>query len=190
MGNLLSFFQNPRLELLERMPNGSRCAEVGVWKGDFSKKILRHTSPERLHLIDPWVFQPAFPFRKFGGKKAKEQADMDAIFKKVKKRFRNNPEVVIHRESSHEALAGFDDDHLDWVYLDGNHAFDYIMEDLRLGFAKVRPGGFVTGDDYTWGRKCGFPVEMAVRRFVEERSLEDQIEILDSQYIIQKPAGP
>ena len=54
------FRMDPRAELLKRTPKDSICAEVGVWKGEFSKQILKRTSPRMLHLIDPWMFQPDF----------------------------------------------------------------------------------------------------------------------------------
>jgi hypothetical protein len=187
MKGLFSRQPKARLELLKRMPRDSVCAEIGVWKGDFSREILRRTSPRRLHLIDPWEFQSNFPNRKFGGKHAQNQRIMDRIFEGVVARFEDLPNVSIHRAYSREALEGFEDGHFDWLYLDGNHAFDYVWSDLNLGFAKVRSGGFITGDDYTWGRKCGFPVEKAVQQFVREKAMEDRLEIIGSQYIIGRP---
>ena len=35
---------------------GDVCAEVGVWKGEFSHYILQ-CKPSKLHLIDPWLHQ-------------------------------------------------------------------------------------------------------------------------------------
>lgn len=169
------------------MPKNAVCAEIGVWKGDFSREILRRTGPRMLHLIDPWVFQPEFPHRWFGGKRAGSQEEMDRIFERVRNRFGDRVDVSIHREYSAAALAGFADGYFDWIYLDGNHAFEHILQDLDLGLAKVRPGGFLTGDDYGWGRKCGFPVEKAVHWFVEEHGLEDRLEIIESQFIIEVP---
>jgi len=61
-----------------------------------------------------------------------------------------------------------------------------VLKDLTLGFPKVRPGGSIAGDDYRWGKKRGFPVERAVRQFVRSRDGEDRLEILGSQYIINR----
>ena len=181
------FQMDPRAELLKRMPKDSVCAEVGVWKGEFSKQILKRTSPQMLHLIDPWMFQPDFPKRKFGGKRGEVQDDMDKIFGGVEARFGKLANVQIHRTFSEETLEGFEDGYLDWLYIDGNHAFEYVLKDLTMGFAKVRPGGFITGDDYTWGKKVGFPVERAVQRFVQEQGLQQRIEIMGPQFIIEMP---
>ena len=45
---------DPRRFLLDILPKNSIGAEIGVHKGDFSRKILRTVSPEALHLIDRW----------------------------------------------------------------------------------------------------------------------------------------
>src|SRR2546427_8949634 len=44
-----------RLFLFRMLPRGSVGAEIGVWKGDFSKLLLRRVRPSELHLIDPWL---------------------------------------------------------------------------------------------------------------------------------------
>jgi hypothetical protein len=147
--------EDPRLKLLRRMPSDSVCAEIGVWKGDFSRDILRVTAPRELHLIDPWAFFPEFPERKFGGRYAQAQADMDRVFEDVRARFARYPNVLLHRATSADALASF-------------------------------PGGFITGDDYTWGKKRGFPVEKAVADFLTALGLEDRLEVVGNQYIIER----
>src|SRR5437879_9344155 len=43
-----------RFELLTLLPSNDIVAEVGVGEGDYSEKILRLSSPKRLHLIDAW----------------------------------------------------------------------------------------------------------------------------------------
>ncbi|NOZ45982.1 MAG: hypothetical protein GXO79_04285 [Chlorobi bacterium] len=43
-----------RKTLLKMMPRNSVCAEVGTWKGEFSKQILEIAKPRKLYLIDPY----------------------------------------------------------------------------------------------------------------------------------------
>ena len=47
-----------------------------------------------------------------------------------------------------DALADFEDGSLDFVYIDGDHSFKYIAEDLVEWSKKVRSGGCVSGHDY------------------------------------------
>ncbi len=166
------------------MPKASVCAEIGVWKGEYSKKILEVVGPERLHLIDPWTFQDEYPQRWYGGRRALSQGDMDDVYRDVSSMFQDTPGVIIHRGYSEAVLEGFEDDYFDWVYIDGNHSYEYVLRDLELALQKVKPGGFITGDDYVWGEKDGFPVKRAIQRFVNANDLGDQLEVLHSQFII------
>ena len=51
-------------------------------------------------------------------------------------------------EKSELAFNKIPDDSLDFVYIDGNHRYDYVMLDIILWSRKVRKGGMVSGHDY------------------------------------------
>ncbi|MEM8822766.1 MAG: class I SAM-dependent methyltransferase [Pseudomonadota bacterium] len=167
------------------MPKNAVCAEIGVWKGGFSKRILDTTQPKALHLIDPWMFQPEFPGRWYGGKVAKAQEDMDGIFEGVREMFKDNDVVHIHRDISAKALDSFPDNYFDWVYIDGNHHYEFVLEDLRLSLKKVKAGGFIAGDDYLWQPELDYPVKRAVQEFIAENGLSEDFQDLISQFIIR-----
>src|SRR5205823_1697402 len=101
------------------MPEHAVCAEIGVWRGDFSARILKITQPRVLHLIDPWQFRREADYKQawYGGAVAKTQEEMDALHSEVAERFRSGIEggsVVINRQSSVEAAASFPDNYFDW----------------------------------------------------------------------------
>lgn len=179
--------KSQRRRLLDRMPRGGVCAEIGVWKGDFSDHILRYANPKSLHLIDPWLFQPQFPERMYGGGIAKNQDDMDCIFQGVRERFAGEPRVLIHKGTSADILPAFPNGYFDWVYIDGNHSYEFVLADLRMCMAKTKPGGSIAGDDYNWGAGDGYPVRRAVLDFAAQNSIKRRLTVLDSQFIIKVP---
>lgn len=190
IANRLRGKKSPRMQLLALMPRQGVCAEIGVWKGGFSRNIIRKTHPKQLHLIDPWAFQAEFSERMFGGKVAKDQNDMDAIYQEVNQDLGLLDEVTIHRSYSSEAAPQFPDHYFDWVYVDGNHYYDYVLQDLYLFAGKIKPGGFLAGDDYLWtspelnGHQ---PVKKAVNDFLADRAPEFSLyKKLDSQFILRK----
>ena len=166
------------------MPKGAICAEIGVWKADFSRKILLVTRPKQLHLIDPWAFQPEFAERMYGGSVARAQADMDRIHARVVRRLGRRPEVRIHRAFSAPAAKLFPDGFFDWLYIDGNHEYEFVKADLELYLPKVKPGGLICGDDYDWNVASGYPVRRAVDEFVAS-GLATPVEIRNSQFILR-----
>ena len=47
-----------------------------------------------------------------------------------------------------DAVKTFEDGSLDFVFIDGNHAFEYVTEDIAEWSKKVRKGGIISGHDY------------------------------------------
>jgi hypothetical protein len=181
----------PRVRLLERVPKRGVCAEIGVWKGDFSERILEVVRPTRLHLIDPWqaVFGEAYEGARYGGELAEGQAEMDAIYASVLARFereRRAGVVEVHRLPSAEAAERFRDGELDFVYIDGNHRYEFVKADLEAFSRKVRPGGLVAGDDYGVAGWWEDGVTRAVDEFVAAGTAS-VVSLEDRQFVLRLP---
>ena len=172
-----------RRELLKRMPKGGVCAEIGVWDGGFSEEILEITQPKTLHLIDPWTFQPEFKNSAFGRETRRD--DMAEKYLAVQEKFKGDDRVVIHRKMSDEALEQFDDHSLDWVYLDGNHNYEVVSNDLKLSLDKVKPNGIIAGDDLLWKVDDGAPVRTAVRQMRRRLGDAAKFDRMGQQYIFE-----
>lgn len=142
-----------RLKVLSLLPPGSIGVEVGVHTGDFSAHILKLVKPAKIFLIDPWKYEPDPRYRNslYGSKNKQEQVELDERYQQVVDRFSEDIEagkVTILRQLSVEAAQQFDSESLDWVYIDGNHLYEFVKQDLQLYFPKIKPGGFLCGDDY------------------------------------------
>ncbi|MDY6781615.1 MAG: class I SAM-dependent methyltransferase [Cyanobacteriota bacterium] len=176
--------------LLEMLPKNSVGAEIGVHKGGFSKQILRIVNPQKLHLIDPWKHEEANTYKDawYGGKVTGGQSDMDARHEAVRAKFEteiDSGQIVIHRGYSNEMLQKFDNESLDWVYIDGNHLYEFVKQDLELGFQKTKLGGYITGDDYTTGGWWQGGVKKAVDEFAKKEAVE-LVKLQRGQFILKK----
>jgi predicted O-methyltransferase YrrM len=85
---------------------------------------------------------------------------------------RYNCEII--RKTSMDAVKDFVDNSLDFVYIDGNHKFEYVVNDLAEWSKKVRPGGIVSGHDWikmalssTTKNNDPIEVQAAVRGFID-----------------------
>lgn len=174
-----------RGKMLGSLPKGGVVAEIGVWEGNFSQRILEITEPRELHLVDPWLYQPEFSNTGFGRKKNRDR--MDEMFQDVSAKFAANPNVHLHRAKSQDALSWFADGHFDWVYIDGNHNEPFVGEDLELARKKVRPGGIIAGDDYNWQGDTNAPVRTAVGALMERLGPKASMRLMGNQYIITLP---
>lgn len=158
---------------LEKIKNDDICAEIGVWRGDFSQKIL-DLGPKELHLIDPWVHQD-FEWVKL----AKGQKIIDA-YNYVRERFSENQNTIIHRKNSTDAFFG--EQYFDWVYIDADHSYDSVLADLNHWYPQVKKGGFLCGDDYGWSHKLTRGPKPAVDEFSKKYGL--RLETSHMQFVI------
>jgi predicted O-methyltransferase YrrM len=165
-------WQRPTLEqvrefVLRRMPSGGACAELGVSRGDFSARILAINKPRRLHLVDPWMQ---------GGCELVTARFAEEIAEGI---------VMIHHETSESASARFVDDYFDWIYIDGNHFYDFVRTDLELYYAKVKRGGFIVCDDYHYPGYWEDGVTRAVDEFIESGRCQRMFK-RRSQFVMRK----
>lgn len=138
-------------------------AEIGVNKGHFSKWIcykMRRNKP-KLFLIDPYKSYKEYS-------EYLDQNEMDSIYEEAKTRLAKfNVEFV--KKMSMEAVKDFNDNSLDFVFIDGNHDFQYVVNDIAEWSRKVKPGGIVSGHDYS---RYMFQVREAVDGWTTSRHIK------------------
>lgn len=116
-----------------------RGVEIGVYKGEFSEVIAK--SGLELYSVDPWRL-----YEDYGNPRG--QARLDEQYNQTCERLSKYPNCKIIRKTSMEALNDFPDESLDFVYIDGNHQFAYVAQDIYHWARKVKKGGFICGHDY------------------------------------------
>jgi len=130
--------------LLEKIAPNGLGVEVGSLYGRYAKSILEKWSGT-LCLIDPW--------KEFGD-------EYDDAGNALQKNHREVYEEVVNnmvgfedrgipiRATSKVASKLFADESLDFVYIDANHAYDFVVENIALWFPKLKKGGLFAGHDY------------------------------------------
>jgi hypothetical protein len=178
-----------RRQLMSRLPKRGIGAEIGTWKGDFSAQALRRAAPTRLYLIDPWEYRDEARYQNafFGDRTPGGQAKMDAIHESVCHRFRRPiaaGRVVVLRGRS--TVAAEQVTGLDWVYIDGDHTYEAVKNDLQTFYDRIKPGGgVIAGDDYGLVGWWEDGVTRAVDEFVASKGLT--LTVLGNQFLFTKP---
>lgn len=113
-------------------------AEIGVMHGKFS--VLFAKAGLEHYAIDPWLVYGDYP--------SGSQEKADAEYQSARSLLQPFSKCRIIRKTSMEAVQDFEDNSLDYVYIDGNHQLRYVVEDICEWSKKVRPGGVVSGHDY------------------------------------------
>ncbi|MCB1079580.1 MAG: class I SAM-dependent methyltransferase [Verrucomicrobiae bacterium] len=146
--------------------------EIGVQRATFSSMILETWGGARLHSVDPWR---SFDDPSYVDKANAPDSVQETIFQTAKQRLAKfGDRSVMVRATSAEAAPGFAEDSLDFVYIDAQHHYEAVREDLELWHPKVRPGGILAGHDYLDGMVGGdlFGVKKAVDEFAATHGLK------------------
>lgn len=146
---------------------GGEGAEIGVQLGVYSATLLEHWRGRRLWSIDPWRTFDSEVYVDMSNQPPEMQEYIYARALAELARFGDRS--VILRTTSAEAAPTFADAQLDFVYLDAQHHYEAIREDLELWLPKVRSGGVLAGHDYLDGEtEFGrFGVRRAVNEFAQ-----------------------
>ena len=148
--------------------------EIGVWKGATSVELLKSFPNLRLYMVDPYQKEG------FVGSMicARSQSFKNKVYKWVRSttQFAKKRRIII-RKTGTEAVVDFIDNSLDFVFIDANHFYEHIKQDLNDWWPKVKLGGIFSGHDYngkldkkgTWG------VKKAVDEFAGFHKLDVQV---------------
>ena len=149
------------------------AAEVGVYRGRTSAYLLANVPDLHLVMVDPWRAPPADSEYALTGdgcalldQPAQDENRQVAL--ETTQPWWERRTLVI--EPSVDGAARFADGHFDLVFIDAAHDFNNVRADIRAWWPKVRPGGILSGHDYSMRRKhAGVP--KAVDAFVAAEGL-------------------
>jgi hypothetical protein len=139
----LQFLYFETIRAMAYLDKPMKVLEIGVWKGRSSHAILsamlEGTQPinSKYFAIDNWS--------KDSNEDIKEV--MHDFFH-LCKNFGHSIGIEIYDRSSIEVIPLFPDDYFDLVFLDGDHSYETLIQELKMIYPKVHKFGFILGHDY------------------------------------------
>jgi hypothetical protein len=133
-----------------------RMAEIGVYRGDFAAEILRRCRGlTTYYMVDPWRH-----LSNWNKPANHEDAVLGQFFEEAKAKtdFAASKRIIL-RGTTIEVIHQIPDGELDFAYIDADHTLKGIAIDLIRVYPKIRPGGFLGGDDFTrsvWEHNTAF----------------------------------
>ena len=138
--------QKNRVELIKEICsnfyNGSGV-EVGTFKGEFSKEILVSWSG-KLYMVDVWR-DLSEEYQDCSNHKFFETNLYDETIKNIDE---FGDRAIMIRSTSESASQIFNNNSLDFVYIDANHSYEFVKQDIELWYPKIKNGGYILGHDY------------------------------------------
>jgi hypothetical protein len=164
-----------RNDMMGELPKDLVIAELGVFKGDFSKIIYDKCKPKELVLIDLW--EGIIMSGDVDGNDVTKIASSD-LHKTVINFFADIDNVKVHQGYTTEILSGYPDNYFDVIYIDADHSYLGCKSDLEISYKKVKNGGYIMGHDYEQNfEKTKNVYKFGVNRAVNEFCLKYNQEI-------------
>ena len=145
------WFTFPKLysSMVDRYPTNSHFVEVGTWQGSsaayMAVEIINSKKNIKFDCIDIWG---RYSIDGLNTKNPELLPDDT-----VEKLFLSNIEPVKHvvnpiKMPSTEGASLYKDESIDFVFIDANHVYEAVREDLKAWYPKVKSGGIIAGHDY------------------------------------------
>lgn len=137
-------------------------AEIGVQYGLNAKSILKELNIKKMYLIDIWENYESY--------------------KETYKKFKKDNRIRLIIDYSEFAVSYIINNSLDFVYIDADHEYKSVYQDIKIWIKKVKKGGIVAGHDIF---NCSGVLE-AVKDFCCENKINFKIELPDWYFIKTK----
>jgi cephalosporin hydroxylase len=144
--------------IVKKFESGSHFVEIGSWKGKSSSymavEIANSGKNIKFDCVDTWLGSPEHIHDNY--------VKTNTLYEL----FLNNMKPVSNyfsaiRKSSEEASKLYDDKSLDFVFIDAEHSYESVTNDIKLWEPKIKTGGIIAGHDYS----CSWP---AVTKAVDD----------------------
>jgi|SRR4051812_13197423 predicted O-methyltransferase YrrM len=146
----LSFLRNAVFDL----GPGSKVVEVGVWAGRsaIAMALAGRARKVTVYAIDPWQDyeqEHVEPSTELKGAGVSSFQELYELYLSNVKRL-NADNIVTLRDSGVEAARKWQFGPVDVVFIDGNHDYEPVREDIQAWLKHLKPGGLLSGDDWNW----------------------------------------
>lgn len=165
-------------EIVAELDNGSRIVEVGSWMGQsviyLAQQVAISKKDIKINAVDIWDMSYDYePFHSMFEKAKSLNTDLYGLFTLNLETFNVSNLVNPLMMNSVTASEEFEKETVDVVFIDANHSYEAVRDDLRAWWPKIKKGGIMTGHDYFNPPPDG--VKQAVDEFFQLLDLSVQI---------------
>lgn len=130
--------------LINKVTNGSVYVEVGSWKGRSASVIGKAVKAlgKHLYCVDHWRGSEGTSLIQTA-----QNQDVYKIFEHNMRALELWDCIIPMVMDSLEASKEFEDNSIDFLFLDADHRYEPFKQDLEAWFPKIKKGGIICGHD-------------------------------------------
>jgi hypothetical protein len=134
-------------DMIDKIPDCGIVVELGCWKGRSSSclgvEIINSGKEIELFCVDSWYFTPDTE------QPVSSQEEFDKVYSEFLQNTLPIKDVLkIIRNPSFEAVKLFQDNSIDFMFIDASHYYKDVKLDNKLWLPKIKEGGIIAGHDY------------------------------------------
>jgi predicted O-methyltransferase YrrM len=130
------------LQMISELPNKGTMIEIGTFTGESTVIFGDHF--EKVIGVDPMLSG-------YDKNDMASQFDFNEVLDMFVDRTKDYKNIQLITKTSDDAVSDFQDESLDFVYIDGIHTYDQVKKDIQNYLSKVKKGGVIGGHDYVQG---------------------------------------
>lgn len=131
--------------------------QIGSYAGESTVMFIESNSFRRLYTVDPWE-------ENYDPNDISGDSDILLAEKVFDAKFKYNPIIEKIKAKSTDVADRFEDESIDFIYIDGNHQYEMVKQDLENYVPKIKKGGIIAGHDYG-GHKHTEGTKQAINEF-------------------------
>jgi GR25 family glycosyltransferase involved in LPS biosynthesis/predicted O-methyltransferase YrrM len=163
--------------MISSLPSDSHVVEIGCWKGKSTSfmavEIANSEKSIQFDAVDTWEGSP------------EHQSDPSVVAGTLLQEFTKNIAPVkkyvnTRIGKSVDVAKTYHDESLDFIFIDGDHSVDAVKADIASWLPKLKPGGWIAGDDFNHWDKSNGVIEAVI-------STLPNVKINQTLWMYQKP---
>jgi hypothetical protein len=125
---------------------------VGVWEGQNVIGIAKEFPDTICYGVDPYDYTEYNNQLSLKDDKSYLLInESENVYQKTFSNTKKYSNFHLIRKSSSDAVNDFEDESIDIVFIDANHSYESVKNDIDLWLPKVKTGGVLSGHDYSIG---------------------------------------
>jgi predicted O-methyltransferase YrrM len=161
--------------LLNKLPKDFKYLEIGSYEGNSALYVAINFPNSNITCVDLWEDVEEYKGKNFNI-------------------IENNFDLNLKGLSNINKIKSTSDDFFvknktmyDFIYIDGNHKFDYVLRDCENAWKFLNDDGFLVCDDYIWNYYTDIKLNpcFAVNKFLEKNKVKILL-VTNSQIFFQK----
>ena len=116
--------------------------EIGVCAGEYSEVLCKANPEATIFGVDPFISHKEY-------KDYALKSSIDKYHAKAQEVEDRYPNYALKEKYSMDAVKDFADQSIDAVYIDANHKYEFVVEDIAQWTKKIRKDGIISGHDYS-----------------------------------------